>query len=210
MGVIAKHRPKYISHKKRWDKQTILDEAVLTKDYAIRNKKEIRKAEYLLTKFKGIAKELNVSEELQNSAQAKNFIANLKAMGYLKPTAATLDEVLDIKLRDILERRLSNILYRHKLAKTPAQARQFIVHRHVEVSGTVVTSPGHLVSLEEEATLTFNNRSALSDEAHPERAGPQEETLAKVAGQAPANSGAVSVEAEAAVEDEEADEVKAD
>lgn len=204
MGVIAKHRRQYVSHKKRWDKQTILEEAVLTADYALRNKKEIRKAEFLLTKFKGIAKELNVSEELQNSAQAKNFIANLRAMGYLKATAATLDEVLDIKLRDILERRLSNVLYRHKLAKTPAQARQFIVHRHVEIGGTVVTSPGHLVSLEEEATIVFNARSALADEMHPERTTVKPEIPAV----AVAAEAGKTAEQEAKEDDEESDEVK--
>ncbi len=44
MGLVVKHRKKYISKKKRWDKKTITDEKVIVRDYAIGNKKELRRA----------------------------------------------------------------------------------------------------------------------------------------------------------------------
>jgi len=45
----------------------------------------------------------------------------------------------------MLESRLDNVLFRLKMATTRAQARQIIVHGHVRVNGTRVTSPSYLV-----------------------------------------------------------------
>lgn len=169
MGLPIKHRKKFISHKKRWDKQTIVDEAVLVSDYALKNKKEIRKVEAQLSRYKGIAKSLNRTTETKESSEAKNFIEKLKSKGFLDLNAQTLDEVLDINIRDLLERRLSNLLYKNKFARTPSQARQFVVHGHVLVGDKCINSPSYLVSLAEEAEIGFKNGSSLASEQHPER-----------------------------------------
>lgn len=169
MGAPIKHRKTFISHKKRWDKQTIEEEAILVKDYALKNKKEIRKVEAKLSKLKSIAKNLNKNQLTKESDEAQNFIAKLKAQGFLSPEAQSLDEVLDITVRDILDRRLSNILYRNKLARTPRQARQFVVHGHVIVSNRCVSSPSYLVTLSEETEVSFVGNSTLANEEHPER-----------------------------------------
>ena len=169
MGLPIKHRKKYIFHKKRWDKNIILDEAVLIKDYALKNKKEIRKIEFLISKYKKIAKFLNRNTQLKESEQAQLFIQKLKDKGFVNIDAVSLDEILDIKIRDILERRLSNIVYKLKLARSPKQARQFIVHKHITINGQLISSPSYLVSLNEELTVGFLNSSNLNDEEHPER-----------------------------------------
>lgn len=169
MGLPNKHRKKYVSHKKRWDKSTIEHEMVIVSDYALKNKKEIRKVEALLSKYKKIAKSLNRTIQTKESEQAKHFIEKLKALGFLSIEAQSLDEVLDINIRDILDRRLSNILYKNKLARTPAQARQFIVHGHVMVGDSCITSPSYLVSLLLEPVVGYKDNSTIADETHPER-----------------------------------------
>lgn len=169
MGLIAKHRKGFVSHKKRWDKEVIVNEKDLVRDYALKNKKEVRKVEFLISKYKSIAKELNASNELKTSEQALNFISKLKRLGFLNQQASILDDVLDMKTRDILERRLSNIVYKKKLARTPRQARQFVVHGHVMVGSKVITSPSHMVNIDEEELITFREKSSLADEEHPER-----------------------------------------
>lgn len=169
MGLPIKHRKKYSSHKKRWDKQTIVEEKELMTNYALKNKKDIRKAQFLVDKFKRLAKSYNRSEDTKSSEQAQLFMDSLKARGYLNQEAMSLDDVLNITVRDVLERRLSNIVYKLKFARSPAQARQFVVHRHVRIGGKVVDSPSYLVPLQEEATLEFRETSALSSEEHPER-----------------------------------------
>ncbi len=169
MGLPIKHRKQYVSHKKRWDKTTIVDEAKLVEDYALKNKKEIRKVEFLLSKFKRIAKSFNTTEEAMNSTEAKNFINSLKAKGFLSTEAESLDDILNITVREILERRLSNLVYKAKLARSAKQARQFVVHRHVSVGGKILDSPSALISLADEATIEFRGSSTLADEEHPER-----------------------------------------
>ncbi len=217
MGLPAKHRKNFVSHKKRWDKNTIVSEGELVNDYALKNKKEIRKVELLISKYKKIAKELNRTVATKESEQAKHFIESLKAKGILNPEATSLDEVLDITLREVLERRLANIVYKLKFAKTPKQARQFVVHRHVMVGGKVVDSPSYAVTLAEEATVEFTSRSSLFDENHPERkltlGGVEEEVekqeeraeVAKVKGK---DQGPEFDKKEAQLDDEEADEVQ--
>ena len=216
MGLPIKHRKKYISHKKRWDKSTILEEEVLTRDYALKNKKEIRKIEYVLQKYKNIAKTLN--REGVDTPEAQAFMTSLKKKGFLPEHSESLDDVLDITLRDILERRLSNVLYKKKLAKSAKQARQFIIHRHVRVNGKVVDSPSYIVTLEEEATIEFRENSALSNEEHPERSfevhGLKEELeeqkeLEEVAEEKKAHTEvSASDKKEEALDDEEQDEVE--
>lgn len=210
MGLPIKHRKKFVSHKKRWDKTVIVEEKELVKEYALKNKKEIRKVELLLSKYKRIAKSLNRNQELKQSLRAKNFIEKLKKQGFLSLEAVSLDEVLDIQIRNILDRRLSNILYKNKLARTPGQARQFIVHSHVLVNGKCVNSPSYLTSLDEEGLIEFSQNSNLANPEHPERAlakgGMQEvEEMEEI----PLKSEDKSFdEKEAELDDEETDEVK--
>ncbi len=59
-------------------------------------------------------------------------------------------------LLSLLERRLDNAIYRLKLSKTRRQARQVIVHGHVLVNGTKVSSPSFLISPEDVITLKPN------------------------------------------------------
>lgn len=169
MGLPIRHKTKAVSHKKKWDKNTIVEEAVFVTDYALKNKKEIRKAEALLSKLKTIAKDFNKTTETKASAGAKQFVDKLKAQGYLNVEAESLDEVLDVTLRELFERRLSTVVYKAGLAKTPGQARQFVVHGHVTVNGEIVTAPSFPTTVKDAETVAFIGSSTLADENHPER-----------------------------------------
>ncbi len=169
MGIVKKLRKKYVFHKKRWDKKTIDDEKILTTDYALKNKKEIRRAEFLIAKFKRRAKILNKTTKLKESKDALNFIDSLKKKGFLEEDVVVLDKILDLKISDILERRLSTLVYKKKLAKTPSQARQYVIHQHIKVGERVITSPSYLTSKEEEENIQFFGRSALANPDHPAR-----------------------------------------
>jgi small subunit ribosomal protein S4 len=177
MGLPIRHKTKAVSHKKKWDKNTIVSEAVFVTDYALKNKKEIRKAEALVSKLKTIAKNFNKTTETKTSVGAAQFVDKLKAQGYLNVEATSLDEVLEITLRELFERRLSSVVYKAGLAKTPGQARQFVVHGHVAVNGQIVTAPSYPVSVKDAETIAFVGSSSLADEAHPERNGAPEAVI---------------------------------
>ena len=56
----------------------------------------------------------------------------------------------------MLERRLDSVVCRIGLASSRAQARQFILHGHIRVSGRKVNIPSYLVDVGEEITLKEN------------------------------------------------------
>lgn len=67
-------------------------------------------------------------------------------------------------LLSLLERRLDNVIYRLKMATSRVQARQAIVHGHILVNGSKVSSPSYLVSVNDEISLAenvFNKKAFL-------------------------------------------------
>ncbi len=56
-----------------------------------------------------------------------------------------------------LELRLDNVVYRLGLAATRAQARQFVVHRHIQVNGKRVDRPSYAVSPDDVIALRENS-----------------------------------------------------
>ena len=59
-----------------------------------------------------------------------------------------------------LELRLDNVVFRLGLATTRAQARQFVVHRHVTVNGKRVDRPSYEVSAGDEIAIREGSRAA--------------------------------------------------
>ncbi|HDD71593.1 MAG: 30S ribosomal protein S4 [Candidatus Aenigmatarchaeota archaeon] len=139
-------RRKYEKPKRPWDKERIEEEKKLMKEYGLRRKREIWRAEAILRKYRRMARDLIAKKDKEKE---KILIQKLNRMGIL-PANATLDDVLSLTVRDILERRLQTIVYRKGLANTVKQARQFIVHGHVKIKGRKVIFPSYLVPKEEE------------------------------------------------------------
>ena len=62
-------------------------------------------------------------------------------------------------LLQLLERRLDNIVYRMGLARSRAEARQLVRHRHFQVNGKAVDVPSYLTSEGDEITLREGSRT---------------------------------------------------
>ena len=138
---------KYETPKRPWDKTRIEEEKKLLQKFGLRRKREIWRAEAILRKYRRMARELNARKD---EKKIRQLIEKLYKMGILKTKNASLDDVLGLTIEDILERRLQTIVYRKRLANTPKQARQFIVHGHVFINGRKVTFPSYLVPIDEE------------------------------------------------------------
>jgi small subunit ribosomal protein S4 len=82
---------------------------------------------------------------------------------------ASMDNILDLTLNDLLDRRLQTILFKKGLAKSVKAARQFIVHGHVLVNDIKVTVPSYLVNIKEEGKISYSSNSPFFDNTHPER-----------------------------------------
>jgi small subunit ribosomal protein S4 len=96
------------------------------------------------------------------------LLTRLKKLGVLQETAV-LDDVLDLSIEDILERRLQTLVFRKTLSKTVHQARQLITHGHITLESRRVTIPGYIVSTEEEKALSYATESQFINATHPTR-----------------------------------------
>ncbi|MEK6939042.1 MAG: 30S ribosomal protein S4 [Nanoarchaeota archaeon] len=168
MGDPKKLKKKYTPLAHPWIRSTIEEGKTLKKEYGLTKYKEILIASSFLKKYKDIAKKLIADKTVQGEKEKKQMMDKLQRYGLLQ-TGAGLDQVLSIQLKDVLERRLQSIIFRKGFARTMKQARQFITHRHVSIGNQEITSPGYMLTIEEENVLNFKSTSSLSNADHPER-----------------------------------------
>ena len=82
---------------------------------------------------------------------------------------ASLDDILQINVHHVLDRRLQSQVYYRGLASSPRQARQLVVHGHIAIGDQKMTVPGYIISRDEENILTYHHTSPLTDSSHPIR-----------------------------------------
>lgn len=169
MGDPRKLRKKYSGPSHPWNKARIEEEAILTKEYGLKNKREIWKITSKLNNFKDQAKKLGALRTAQAEKERNALIKKLKSIGLLSETS-TLGDVLSLSTKDLMERRLQTLVYKRGLAHSMKQSRQFIVHRHIDVADKKIISPAYIVHVDEEAAIRFSGNSPLKNEDHPERA----------------------------------------
>ncbi len=168
MGDTKKIRRKYEKPIHPWNKERIDEERNYTRTYGLTNKKEIWKAESILKGFKNQIKSFPTMEEAQAAVQKDKLRQRLLRLGLIKADTE-LGDVLGYTTEQILERRLQTIVQKKGLARSAKQARQMVVHEHIKVGDKKINAPGYLVSKEEEATISFTEKSPFFDEMHPER-----------------------------------------
>ena len=173
MGYPGKNTKQYSSPKHRFEKLRIESERILAITYGLRNKREIWRATDVLRKHRGGAREVlamisAVGETAKTVARRDELINTLQRYGMIGANAA-MDDILSLKVEDILERRLQTIVYRKGLARSPKQARQLITHGHIAIKGQRVSVPSYMVSVAEEAGIAYYATSSLTDEANGER-----------------------------------------
>jgi len=168
MGDPKRQRKKYETPRFLWRRDVLQAELKLLGIYGLRNKHELWRHETTLSKFRGIARSLIGRAPEEREKMENELLTKLKRIGILQETAA-LDNVLDLTIEDLLERRLQTIIFRKSLAKTSYQARQLITHGHIIIGNRRVTIPSYIVSREEEAQITYSQQSTLVNPAHPTR-----------------------------------------
>jgi small subunit ribosomal protein S4 len=160
MGGIRKQRRKYSKPAHPWQKLRIEQEKALVETYGLKNKKEIWRMASMLKGFARQAKSLIASTSPQGQREKEQLAAKVYSLSLL-PQNASLDDVLGLSLKDLLERRLQTLVLRKKLANTISQARQFIVHGHIKIGDKKVTVPSYLVKRDEEELISMMPNSPI-------------------------------------------------
>jgi small subunit ribosomal protein S4 len=168
LGDPKKQRKKYATPRFPWRTSVLQEELKLLGQYGLRNKHELWRHETMLSKFRSIARSLIGKPPEERGKMERELLNRLKKLGIL-PETAVLDDVLDLTVEDILERRLQTIVFRKGLAKTIHQARQLITHGHITIGNRQVTVPSYMVTKEEENQIGYAPTSPLASETHPIR-----------------------------------------
>jgi small subunit ribosomal protein S4 len=154
-----------------WNAQRIQEEHQMVRKYGLKNKHELWRSKTMLSDLREQARKLQARLRTTDEQAVKEhdeMLGRLKGMGLLHGEA-TLNDVLVLDLEDLLSRRLQTQTYLKGLARTMRQARQFIVHGHIAISGRKVTIPGYIVPETETGAIGFYHSSDLGNDMHPER-----------------------------------------
>lgn len=168
MGHPKKPKKKFSRPEHPWRAARIELEKPLMKDYGLDHKKEIWKTDSILRRFKKQAKLLIAKESEQAKKEEKQLIEKLARLGLINENGK-IDDILGLDIKNLLDRRLQTLVYKKNLAKTVKQARQFIVHGHINIGDRKISVPSYLVLKEEEHLIKFSPTSKLHNEEHPER-----------------------------------------
>ncbi|ABN69914.1 SSU ribosomal protein S4P [Staphylothermus marinus F1] len=154
MGDPKKPRKKWEGPRHPWRKEVLVQELKLLGTYGLRNKRELWRAQTIVRKFRHQARSLLAApQEIREQAE-KALLNRLYRLGLLHENAS-LEDVLGLTVEDLLERRLQTIVYKKGLARTIYHARQLIIHGHIAIAGRRITSPGYIVSREEEDLVDY-------------------------------------------------------
>ena len=154
MGDPRRLSKKYKRPKKLWDKARIQEESALKREYGLKNTREVWIARAELRKVRREARRSLALPPEEREAVISKVLKKLARLNILGENA-TVDDILSLTTRDILERRLQTQVFRKGLAKTIKQARQLIVHGFIAVNGVRVTSPGFLVPKNMEEKISY-------------------------------------------------------
>lgn len=168
MGDPKKSKKQYKTPAHPWIKTEIDEAKQLKKEFGLTKRKEILVASSFLKKYKDIAKRLIADKTAQGEKEKTQMMDKLQRFGLLQ-AGASLDNVLSIQLKDVLERRIQSVLFRKGMCRSMKQARQFITHRHIMIGDKEMTAPSYLLTSEEESKLGFKSNSTLFNIEHPER-----------------------------------------
>jgi small subunit ribosomal protein S4 len=168
MGNPRKFHKQYSRPGHPWQLARIEEERALTKEFGLKNKREIWKSQTQVKSFANDMKRLLALRTEQADVETKQLISHLQRIG-LVAAGATSDDVLALTAKDLLARRLQSVIVKQGLAQTPKQARQFITHGHIIVGGKMVCAPSYIVPISEEPTITFVEKSVLVSAEHPAR-----------------------------------------
>ncbi|HML02821.1 MAG TPA: 30S ribosomal protein S4 [Candidatus Bathyarchaeia archaeon] len=168
MGDPRKQRKKYETPRFPWRTDTLQAELRLVGEYGLRNKRELWRHRTMLSKYRGIARSLLGMSSEQRQILEKQLLARLSRLGIL-PETSVLDNVLDLSLEDILERRLQTLILRKSMARSIYQARQLITHGHIAIGNRRVFSPSYLVLKDDEDKIAFSLTSVVANPEHPLR-----------------------------------------
>ncbi len=129
--------------------------------YGLRNKREFWKMRTMLGNWRSIARQSRTLTKERAAEVQETLSKKLIRLGVVGPEAR-FEDVLSLTVEALLKRRLQTMVFEKGFAKTIYQARQFIVHGHIQVLGKKIDAPSYIVKKEEEDFIGYAPSSPLT------------------------------------------------
>ena len=139
-----------------------MEELKILGTFGLRTKRELWKAHTELSRVRHQARSLLALRQDERQEKEPILMKSLARIG-LVSSGATLDDVLNLQVDDLLSRRLQSIVTKKLGFKTPYQARQAIIHGHIMIGDRKVDIPSYVVTLEEEDSVHFAPESKFPE-----------------------------------------------
>ena len=130
--------------------------------FGLRTKRELWKAHTNLSNVRHQARSLLALQQDVREEKEPILMKSLVRIG-LVSSGATLDDVLNLQVTDLLTRRLQTLVFKKFGFKTPYQARQAVVHGHIMIGDRIVNIPSYIVTTSEEANIKFTPGSKFPE-----------------------------------------------
>uniref|UniRef100_A0A060T9K9 ARAD1D19162p n=1 Tax=Blastobotrys adeninivorans TaxID=409370 RepID=A0A060T9K9_BLAAD len=152
-----KHSKTYSVPKRPYDTPRLDAELKLAGEYGLKNKHEIYRVGFQLSKIRRAARDLLTRDEKDPKRlfEGNALIRRLVRVGVLDEDRMKLDYVLALRIEDFLERRLQTQVFKLGLAKSIHHARVLISQRHIRVGKQIVNVPSFLVRLDSQKHIDF-------------------------------------------------------
>jgi small subunit ribosomal protein S4 len=138
-----------------------MEELKLLGTFGLKTKRELWKARTELSRVRNQARSLLALREEVREKEEPILIHSLSRVGLVQHDA-TLDDVLNLEIDDLLSRRLQTITTRKFFFKTPYQARQAISHGHIMIGDRTVNIPSYVVKVDEEDKIKLTPESIFN------------------------------------------------
>ena len=129
--------------------------------FGLKTKRELWKARTELSRIRNQARSLLALQKEIRDKEEPILIKSLSRNGLVQ-NDATLDDVLNLEINDLLSRRLQSFVMKKFNFQTPYQARQAITHGHIMIGDKKVNIPSYVVKVNEEDIVKLSPESKFN------------------------------------------------
>merc|ERR1719247_3434445 len=144
--------------RRSYDKPRLDKELQMIGTYGLKTKREIWRVGLILSKVRAVARRLLTLEERdpERIFQGQALMRRMIRYGILDEDKQRLDYVLELKVENVMERRLQTLVFKRGLAKSIHHARVLIKQKHIRVGRQIVDIPSFMVRVESQPHIEFS------------------------------------------------------
>ena len=161
MGDTKKFRREWKKPKRPFNFDLKMEELKILGTFGLKTKRELWKARTELSRVRNQARSLLALRQEVRDREEPILLHSLSRMGLVEKNA-TLDDVLNLEIDNLLSRRLQTVIMKKFYFKTPYQARQAISHGHIMIGDRIVNIPSYVVKVDEEDKVKLTQESIFN------------------------------------------------